>query len=179
MRNYAINMEFKIISNSQIRKIASDMTTTKKRLINIGGNLILVSLAFMYLFSEHRRVGKFQWVDPHAIEDNEELYLTPIFVAVLILGIISVIHEAMKFRKNPPVTSIGRTSHTILENITTIYAALLVFAGFILIVMILGSIGNHGKVYIPELLLFLLIPLYIGLLGGFMISSNLNKKGSR
>jgi hypothetical protein len=58
------------------------MTVKTRTLLIIGFNLILVGFVCLIIYEEYMRVGKFQWVDPEAIEDNEELYLTPIFIVL-------------------------------------------------------------------------------------------------
>ena len=84
------------------------MTLKTRKLLIICLNLIIVVFVCWTIYDEYRRVGKFQWVDPNAIEDHEELYLTPIFVIIAFLGSISILHEILDLKKASMQTSIRK-----------------------------------------------------------------------
>jgi hypothetical protein len=51
---------------------------------------LFIAVFLVFLYQEYRRVGHFQWVDPDAIEDQEEFFATPFAVSFLIGGICSL-----------------------------------------------------------------------------------------
>src|SRR5687768_2944311 len=66
----------------------------RKKLI-ITLNILFIAGASYLLVEDYIRVGKFQWVDPNMVDDNEELFLNPICVATIILGIISILNQLL------------------------------------------------------------------------------------
>ena len=42
-----------------------------------------IGLSLYVLIVDYIRVGKFQWVDPEAVADQEEIYVNPICVATV------------------------------------------------------------------------------------------------
>lgn len=137
-------------------------------------NILLVVLAFYYLYEDYLRVGKFQWVDPNAIEDNEELYFTPIFFCIFILGLISSIFDVLKLSG----IRIHGTLNILLKSISYIHGTFLLLVSIIFISMTLGNIGNHDyeKGFVLFTTMLMLTLLSIGLFGGLIIYNNTTRK---
>lgn len=154
------------------------MTPNTKKLLLICLNLILVVFVCWIIYDEYRRVGKFQWVDPNAIKDHEELYLTPIFVIIALLGTVSILHEILALKKASMQTSIRKINISMFRWLSLIYGVLLIVVSSIFILMTLGNIGNHnyerGFAFYVSLLFLTLI--CIGLLGGLIIFNEIKKQ---
>lgn len=82
---------------------------------------------------EYNRVGKFQWVDPHAIEDKEELYLTPLFVLIAFLGISSMIYELQELVLNSIQTKRWYFFNQLFRWLSLAYGVILIFFSLLFI----------------------------------------------
>ncbi len=60
--------------------------------ITIALNLFLMAVFLFAILMMYLEAGKFQWVDPEAVADDEEIYLMPICVTLLGLGILTLIY---------------------------------------------------------------------------------------
>ena len=154
------------------------MTLKTRKLLIICLNLIIVVFVCWTIYDEYRRVGKFQWVDPNAIEDHEELYLTPIFVIIAFLGSISILHEILDLKKASMQTSIRKIIISMFRWLSLLYGVFLIVVSLILILMTFGNIGNHNyergfEFYVSLLFLNLTC---IGLLGGLIIFNEIKKE---
>lgn len=152
------------------------MTAQTRKLLTIVLNLILVGFICWAIYDEYRRVGKFQWVDSNAIEDHEELYLTPIFVIIALLGTASVLYETLSSKRAS--TNVGQIITSLFRWLSLIYGAFLMIVSLLFIFMALGNIGNHdyekGLVLSVSILLLTLIS--VGLLGGLIIYNDIKKQ---
>lgn len=143
-------------------------------------NILLVVLTTYALYEEYIRVGKFQWVDKNAIEDHEELYFTPIFFCVVILGLLSFIHETLVLRGVRTQNTFLGTLSFLLKAMSYLYGTLLLIVCFIFISMTLGNIGNHDyeKGFELSVSIIILALLCVGLFGGLIIYNNSRSKNS-
>jgi hypothetical protein len=101
----------------------------------IGGSLYL-------LIEDYRRVGKFQWVDPAMIDDNEELFLNPICVATIVLGVISIsIQSSSKITlsSKPALRALSKFD---LYPLSILYGTFSMFVGVTLLSMGVGHVAN-------------------------------------
>lgn len=154
------------------------MTSKTRKLLIVCINLILVGFVCWAIYDEYRRVGKFQWADPNAIEDHEELYLTPIFVIIALLGTVSIFHEILTLKKASMQTSIRKIIISMFRWLSLIYGVFLIVVSSVFILIALGNIGNHdyerGFAFYVSLLFLTLI--CIGLLGGLIIYNEIKKQ---
>lgn len=135
-------------------------------------NLLFMGLAGYILFEDYQRVGKFQWTDPWAVEDHEEMYLNVISVFILFLGSISIItqisykHLLTKNEKSPLYfAKLG------LDLINGFYGVFLCITGMIFLFSFFENLGNNSMNSGKELGLFLLFISIFACLGylGFLI----------
>ena len=149
-------------------------------LIIIIFNILIVVLTSFSLYDDYKRAGKFQWVDQNAIEDHEELFLTPIFFSLAILGMASIIYETLKLKGIIIQNVFVKTLDFLLKTLSYIYGTFLLFVSFIFVIMTLGNIGNHDyeKGFVFSVSILLMTLLSIGLLGGLIIYNNIRNKNS-
>lgn len=154
------------------------MLKTKLPLIIIVSNLILL-LFIVYLFYENYiSLGKFEWVDTAAIEEDEETYLLPILFGIACLSLASLIYESLNWR----ITVIKNTFLLILNKflkpLSLLYGTVLLMSSFIIISLLFINWNAHefekGFTLMATFTVFILIG--IGCLGGFIIYKTTLKK---
>ena len=137
-------------------------------------NLLLVASACYLLYVDYMQIGKFQWVDPSAIADHEELYLTPILFGIALLGFFSIMHETLTLTGTKFQHVFFQILKILLKATTYLYGIMLSSVSFIFIWMTIGNIGNQGYVHAFVLMvsLWLLTLSGIGLFGVLIIYHN-------
>jgi len=134
----------------------------QKKIILLQLLFILVFLFLLYL--DYQRVGHFQWVDPGAMEDQEELFFNPISVACILAGLITILHLfTSRSTRNKRICSLLHRDMVI--PVFFLYAIYSVVMGLILFVVIswaavIGAFGSF-QVLIEFLLLFLFTIVYV------------------
>lgn len=146
------------------------MTSKTRKLLIIALNFVLVGFVCFQIFVEYKRVGKFQWLDPNAIEDNEEFYLMPIFVIIALLGISSIVNETLGLLRAFIRTTIGKLITALFSWISLVYGTFLLFVSSLFLKLALGNIGNHDyeKGFVLDVSIALLTLISIGFLGGLI-----------
>lgn len=104
-------------------------------------NLILIILCSYFLYEDYQRVGHFQWVDPNAVADDEELYLNGISVMMILLSLISVITQ-FNYREIFESYYKNRILIVGLNVINGFYGIFLAFIGAFFFVALLVNLGN-------------------------------------
>jgi len=143
----------------------------RKKLIIIL-NFFFITVSIYLLVEDYYRVGKFQWVDQNAIDDNEELFFNPICVITIILGIISIFYQ-LRWRTPGPQNYITKFllkfAATPLRIIYGVFSLLLGFTFFILVAGNVGNLGVMGLKEFGSLLLLLIIFSGYSFLGFLML----------
>lgn len=140
-----------------------------KKFIIIFCNLIIIIISFLALYDDYKRKGKFQMVDENAIEDSEELFLNPIFLTFIILGIATFIYELMKWNNKVFRSRITKRVFSFLRTMSFSYGFLLIVVSISFILMLIAHIGNNFDTMDIFSLLFLLSLIILGLLGAIII----------
>lgn len=129
---------------------------------------MLLGACASFLGEEYFKDQPFQWVDPNAVEDHEEIYLLPICAALSVLIILSSLHElAMRFTNANPIMIFIQN---LLRMFSYIYASILLLGGSALLITSM-TLMNNGQ-FILELLLILMVALSTIFIGGFIIYHN-------
>ncbi len=118
---------------------------------------LLFILVFLFLlYKDYQRVGHFHWVDPGAMEDQEELFLNPISVICILSGLITVLHLfAGSSSRNTRICSL--LHRYLLRPVSFLYAIYCVVMGLILFVVISSAAVIGAFSSTQELLIFLLV----------------------
>jgi hypothetical protein len=121
----------------------------------------LYILVFLFLvWEDYLRVGHFQWVDPGAMDDQEELFVNPISVVCILSGLITVLHlfTGSSLRNKRIFSLLHRY---IFRPVSFLYAVYCVAMGLIFFVIISSAavMGAFGS--FQDLLNFLLVLLCI------------------
>ena len=129
---------------------------------------MLLGACASILGEEYFKDQPFQWVDPNAVEDHEEIYLLPICAALSVLIILSSLHElAMRFTNANPIMIFIKN---LLRMFSYIYASILLLGGSVLLITSMTLMNNSQ--FILELLLILVVALSTIFIGGFIIYHN-------
>lgn len=147
------------------------MKPQTRSIILIIINIVLVTFEVQALYSEYKHAGKFQWVDPNAIEDYEEFYDTPILFVFAVLGLLSILREALIWKEKSSQNRFLRQLNSMLKSISYLYGSLLVLISLIFIIMVLLNMDNHDftKKLVPLVSSMMLISTVVGLFGAFII----------
>lgn len=132
-----------------------------RRRIIILLNIIFIMLGLYFLYTEYQRVGQFQWVDPGAVEDQEELYTVPITVASILLGLISLFYHIRTGQSANRSLFFIRLSRFVLRPLTFLYAVYAMVFGVVLFVLFSGAIVDVSFYNVKELLAFFLLLLCV------------------
>lgn len=144
------------------------MKKPTRSFILIAFNFLLLGACASILGEEYFKDQPFQWVDPNAIEDHEEIYLLPICAALSVLIILSSLHElAMRFTNANPIMIFIQN---LLRMFSYIYASILLLGGSVLLITSMTLMNNSQ--FILELLLILVVALSTIFIGGFIIYHN-------
>lgn len=131
-------------------------------------NFSIIAISIYTLYQDYLLVGRFQWVDKHAIEDQEELYTNVWCVALIIFATISILTQFIipKYQlKGPLIVLIKFTNF--------MYGSLLLVLAFIFLATTLLMIIEFQKMEMHILLwtpLTLLCGIGMGYLGVQVIS---------
>lgn len=122
------------------------------RRIAIILHCVFIGVFLVLLYQDYQRVGHFQWVDPGAIEDNEEFFFIPFTVVCLFSGLCSVFYL---------IWGIKHTSHRavlyLLRPVSFMYAVFCTVMGilFFIVVTATAVIGFFSTA--KEFVIFLLL----------------------
>lgn len=121
---------------------------------------VLFVLIFLFLlYKDYQRVGHFQWVDPGAMEDQEELFFNPISVACILSGLITILH--LFTGRSTRNKRIWRLLHRYLfRPVSFLYAVYSVVMGLILFVVITSAAVVGAFSSFQDLIVFLLLFLF-------------------
>ena len=143
------------------------MKSRTTKLLIVFLNLILIGFLSYTIYDEYVRIGKFQWIDSNAVEDNEEFLITPISAIIISFGCINLLYEILPILK----INIRKLILVFLRRISYLYGSFLIFISAIFILLTLINIGNHdyNMGFILNVSIFLFALLSIGFLGGLII----------
>lgn len=128
-------------------------------------NFLLLGACATILGEEYFRNQPFQWVDPNAVEDQEEIYLLPICAVLSVLILLSLMYElAMRITTSYPIIIFIQN---LLRMFSYIYASILLLGGFALLFMSMTQIINGLFIY--EHILIVTVALSTIFIGGFII----------
>ena len=150
----------------------------KKSIIILNAFFILGSIYALY--EDYRRVGRFQWTDPDAVEDNEELYLNPIFVVTIILGLISILNYIPAKTDRDKGSVLNFLKKFISIPLCLLYGTFASLVGIVFLAMLAGNLGNNPindfNDFIFLLLLFLIFGGYafMGILTLYLVYFDIN-----
>lgn len=117
-------------------------------------HVIFIELFLILLYQDYQRVGHFQWVDPGAIEDNEEFFFNPFSVVCLFSGLCSVFYLiwGMNYGNR-------RVVIYLLRPVSFMYAVFCTVMGIVFFMLfsaisVVGFFSTAKEVFIFLLLLF-------------------------
>jgi hypothetical protein len=113
---------------------------------------VYIGVFLVFLCQDYQRVGHFQWVDPGAIEDNEEFFFIPFTVVCLFAGICSVFYLIWGFKHTS-----RRVVLYLLRPVSFMYAVFCTVMGILFFILVSAIAVTGYFSTAKEFIIFLLL----------------------